>query len=159
MELFTNVKSVDDGLEGQVFFSLFDKYIDFSAYDSTDIEYVTRCAGYLNALSEPVVGELCRASIRYCNDFLNAVGEKEREFEDDRDVLGLIYPAALIVPNPENGDEPVIHLELNCVWEEEHGMEWVVRGDKVLYVGGFNDEDPRGDYSEKESWNYAWRAV
>ena len=39
--------------------------------------------------------------------------------------------------------------------EEEHGMEWIIRGNKVLYVGSFNGEDPMGDFSLKNEWNYA----
>lgn len=34
-------------------------------------------------------------------------------------------------------------------------MEWVVRGDRVLYVGAFNGEDPWSDYTEEQEWNYA----
>jgi hypothetical protein len=61
-----------------------------------------------------------------------------------------IFPSLLIVPFSNGLNEPVIHLELNCTWEEEHGMEWIIRGNKVLYVGSFNGEDPMGDFSLKK---------
>lgn len=63
--------------------------------------------------------------------------------------------ASLIVPDPEQGDEAVIHLSLNCEWDREHGMEWIVRGGEVLYVGPFHGEDPWRDFTVKEPWNYA----
>ena len=36
-------------------------------------------------------------------------------------------------------------MELNCEWEPEYGMEWVVRSGKVLYSGGFIDTYPWDD--------------
>ncbi|MBI1891272.1 MAG: hypothetical protein HYS18_11530 [Burkholderiales bacterium] len=142
-------------LQGQVYCRLFDRYIDFSVEDTATIEYVERCATYLNALSDELIDRLCRACIRYCNSFLEQIGEPEKKFGEPRDVLKLIAPASLIVPNIEDLDEPVVHMELNCEWEIEHGMEWIIRDNRVLYVGAFNGEDPWGEYLDKEFWNYA----
>lgn len=155
MELIRNVKTGRYGLEGEVFFALFDKYIGLSSDDSTSLEYVAKCAHYLNSLNPAVIDSLCLASIRYCNDFLSAVGEERRVFVNPRAILGIIYPSVLLVPAPAGSGEAVVHLELNCEWEEEHGMEWIVRGDEVVYVGAFNGEDAWGDFSTKEGWNYA----
>lgn len=154
MEIVRNVNNGKFGLEGEVFFKLFNQYISFSAEAEAGLPYITSCAEYLNSLNDEVIDALCAASIRYCNEFLSAVGEEGKVFAQRRDVLSLIYPSVLIVPEPEQ-EAPVLHLELNCDWEEEHGMEWIVRGDKVLYVGAFNGENPWGDFSEKDSWNYA----
>jgi hypothetical protein len=155
MELIRNINKGSYGLEGEVFFALFQKYIEVTADEPADVEYVAKCAAYLNALNSTIVDELCLASIRYCNDFLSAVGEEERIFAEPRAVLELIYPSVLLVPAPAISGEAVVHLELNCAWEEEHGMEWIVRGDEVKYVGAFHGEDAWGDFSSKEVWNYA----
>ncbi len=154
MELIKNIEKGEFGIEGEVFFRKFDKYIALSIEDD-NIKFAQECAEYLNSLTEDVVETLCEASIRYCNSFLDAIGEPTKSFEKASDVLGLIYPSVLLVPYPENENEPVIHMELNCAWEPEHGMEWVIRGNKVLYVGAFNGEDPWSDFSQKETWNYA----
>jgi hypothetical protein len=154
VELIRNTKIGEFGIEGEVFFDIFDKYISLMVEDDT-LSYAQKCAAYLNELSEPLVKELCEASIRYCNSFLDAIGEPTKEFEKKEDVLKHIYPSMLIVPFPEDIKDPVIHMELNCSWEEEHGMEWVIRGNKVLYVGAFNGEDPLGDFSPKQRWNFA----
>lgn len=155
IELVKNVSTGDYGLQGNVSFKLFDQDISFIADGEATLEYVQRCAEYLNSLSDSVIQQLCEASIRYCNDFLDAIGEDPQEFTTPQDVLRLIYPSTFIVPDPKHGDEPVIHLELNCDWEVEHGMEWVIRGDQVLYVGAYNGENPWRNFSKKESWNYA----
>ncbi|GKX49959.1 DUF6985 domain-containing protein [Budvicia aquatica] len=150
-QLIKDVTTSDEWpmLEGECFFSLFDRYIEFYTDDYADLAYATRCIEYLNNLDDAVIDELCRASIRYHN------ASEPVEFSNPRDVLTLITPCSLMVPNPENGDEPVIHLELNCSWEVEHGMEWLIRGDEVLYVGHFTSVDCWGDYQVKDRWNYA----
>jgi hypothetical protein len=155
-ELIKNIKKgTHFALEGEVFLKLFDRYVGFVTEDDASTEYVVRCAEYFNSMSDELVNDLCLACIRYCNSFLEMVGEKPRTFESPRAVLEAVSPSLLIVPSVEDLDEPVIHMELNCDWEVEHGMEWVVRRNHVLYVGSFNGEDPWADYLEKESWNYA----
>lgn len=153
--MIKNIQQTKYGLEGDCYFSLFDRDIRVSIDEDTNEEYANRCIEYLNSLSEEVVLKLCLASIRYCNDFLSMIGEEEKIFEKPTDVLSLIYPSVLIIPVPKNGHEPVIDMELNCEWEIEHGMEWIIRADNVLYVGAFNGENPWGDFSEKDCWNYA----
>lgn len=142
-------------LEGEFYFSLFNKYIQFCVERKAGIEYVRSCVEYLNSLDGNVINALCLASIRYRDEFSDMIGEETVAFSNPRDVLSQIIPKILIVPNPENSDEPVAHLELDCEWEEEHGMEWIIRGSSILYVGGYNGQNPWMDYSDKDSWNYA----
>lgn len=154
MELIRNVNKGKFCIEGEVYFDLFEKYISLTVEDDETI-YAEECAAYLNALPETVILKLCEASIRYCNAFLDAIGEPQKNFEHSRQVLEFIYPSMLIVPTPNITNTPVIHIELNCEWEEEHGMEWIIRENEVLYVGAFNEEDPWDDFSDKQEWNYA----
>lgn len=141
--------------EGKVWFNQFQQYIQFSVDDSAELDYVKTCAEYLNNLPEHTIKSLCDASIRYCNDFLSKVGKASKVFNSYKDVLPLISPSILIIPDPEYGDEPVIWMSLKCDWEVEHGMEWVIRKDEVLYVGGFNGTDPWSEISKENSWNFA----
>jgi len=153
MELIRSIEEGEYGIEGEVFFGEFNKFITLFVEDD-NITFAEKCAVYLNQISPEIISRLCEASIRYCNDFLECIGEPIRLFEKPQDVLKLIYPSVLIVPYPEHND-PVIHLELNCEWEQEHGMEWIIRNNSVLYVGAFNGEDPWSDFSENCEWNYA----
>ena len=154
-DLIRNMHEGRFGQAGEVFFSLFGRYINLYNWEAASDAYVLSCARYLNALPEPTVTHLCEASIRYCNDFLNAIGEEPKAFARPRDVLLLIAPISLSIPDPKERDSPVVHLELNCDWEDEHGMEWLVRAENVLYVGAYNDENPWADFSPKASGNYA----
>ena len=154
MKLIKNIKDGEFGKEAEVYFSLYERYISMID-EGDDINYVQLCVENLNNLSESLIISLCEASIRYCNDFLDAVGEETKDFNDVKEVLEMIYPSMLVVPEQEYQNEPVIHLELNCDWEEEHGMEWIIRNNQLLYVGAFNGEDPWGDYTQKGTWNFA----
>ena len=154
MDLIRNIQESESGIDGEVYFTLFGKSIQLFIEDD-NIEYAKKCAIFLNELPKEVIIKLCEASIRYCNEFLVTVNEPKKSFNSVEEVLAIIYPSVLIVPYPEDSDEIIIHLELNCEWEIEHGMEWLLKGNNVLYVGAFNGEDPWSDYSKKESWNYA----
>ncbi|OPH62188.1 hypothetical protein BC351_00865 [Paenibacillus ferrarius] len=150
-----NIRNTEYGLVGEMYFSLFDRNIEVSIDDELMIEYANICAEYLNSLNDEVINQFCLAAIRYCNEFLSDIGEDEIGFNKPSDVLTLIKPKSLTVPDPQNGLEPVIDMELDCEWEEEHGMELIIRNDTVLYVGAYYGENPWGDYTNKKSWNYA----
>jgi hypothetical protein len=153
-ELIRNMHEGELGPEGEVYFGLFEKYINLFNWDGASDAYALTCAQYLNNLDDALIDHLCEASVRYCNDFLDDIGEEPKQFAKPRDVLSLIYPNSLSISNPEGRKNPVIHLELNCAWEEEHGMEWIIRRNKVLYVGAYIGGDPWGEF-EPEEGNYA----
>jgi len=125
-------------LEGEAYLELFDQNIKIYIDQEADLEYAELCITYLNNLSERLIDEISTASIRYCNEFLDDIGEETIEFSKSTDVLPLITPNTLSIPSPKNKTEPVIDLELICKWEVEHGMEWVIRNGKVMYVGPYN---------------------
>ena len=157
MDLLKDVLETPDGpfsVEGRVFCRPFGRYVAFAVEDAASMDYVVRCAEHLDTLPEATLVELCRASIRYCNEFRLLAGEAPLAFASPLDVLALLDPNTLLIPNEER-PEPVVHLELCCDWELEHGLEWIVRDGKVLYVGGFNGGNPWGGYDEKASWNFA----
>ena len=142
-------------LEGEAYLELFDQNITVYIEQESDIEYAELCITYLNTLSDGLIDEICNASIRYCNEFLDDIGEDVIEFTKPTDVLPYITPNTICIPKPKNKTEPVIDLELNCEWEEEHGMEWIIRNGVVMYVGPYNGINPYGDCDIGKEWNYA----
>ncbi|MDP7017186.1 MAG: hypothetical protein QGG36_15380 [Pirellulaceae bacterium] len=155
MNLIRELKPDTFGMEGVVDTLLFATEVGVFIEEGASVDYAQKCADYFNSLPDHVIASLCAAAIRYCNEALDAVGEPLMEFRSDRDVLNIVYPSVLMVPPGNHESAPVIHMELNCDWEEEHGMEWIIRDDEVLYVGQFTGENPLGDFSEKKSWNHA----
>lgn len=142
-------------VEGEAYLELFDQNITVYIEQESDIEYAELCITYLNTLSDGLIDDICNASIRYCNEFLDDIGEDIIEFNKPTDVLPYITPNTICIPKPKNKTEPVIDLELNCEWEEEHGMEWIIRNGVVMYVGPYNGITPYGDCDIGKEWNYA----
>ncbi|MBG4309999.1 hypothetical protein I5E21_17675 [Pseudomonas aeruginosa] len=149
------IRNLDDANMGEVYWRLYRRYISLFIENEADDAYAWRCARALDELDDAVIERLCAASLRYRAARLERLGESAEEVAPARGVLERIEPGELIVPDPEQGDEAVIHLSLNCEWDREHGMEWIVRGGEVLYVDPFHGEDPWRDFTVKEPWNYA----
>ena len=152
--MIQNIQEDKYGYSGKTQFALFNKEIEV-IMEGGSIDYAERCTTYLNELNETVIQDLCLASIRYCHAIQKVFGTALQIFQSSKDVLTHIYPRVLIIPEVVDNTEPIIHLELNCSWEVEHGMEWVIRKDKVLYVGAFNGENPLDDFTKKDDWNFA----
>ena len=156
-ELLKDITPTPEGpfaVEGRVYCRPFGRYIGFAVEATASMAYVRRCAEHLDTLPAATLDALCEASIRYCNEFRSLVGEAPLAFAAPRDVLALVDPNTLLIPDEER-PEAVVHLEMNCEWEPEHGLEWIVRDGRVLYVGGFNGGNPWADWGEKASWNFA----
>lgn len=159
MDLIKNIRETKYGLEGEVYVELFEDFIDLIVEKGSSIEFATQCAQLLNSLGDGIIDHLCRASEMYCNDFRDGIGEPQIAFEHKRAVLEKIDPVSLIVPQPDDANTPVVRMELNCEWEEEHGMEWVIRGGSVKYVGGFFGCNPYDSFESRDGWNYAWQTA
>ena len=141
--------------EGSVRSKLFDEDVMLSIEEGVDFKYAVLCVEHLNSLPPGILDKLFEACIRYCNDFLDSVGEELIRFEQPGDIIKLISPGTIMIAEPVDENVPVVHMSLGCEWEEEHGLEWVIRDDEVLYVGAFQGNDPWSDYSSKKTWNYS----
>lgn len=128
----------EDFYEGAIHFDLLDQDITIllGESDVPDFVYAETCVKALNQLSDQVVDVLCEASLRYCYDFCDIVGEKPPKLDAPREILTYIEPNSMIIEKAED-DSVVIHLELECSWEEEHGLEWLIKDEQVMYVGPF----------------------
>jgi hypothetical protein len=156
--MIKNIRKTRYGLEGEMTFHLFHQEIGVMMDEEVSEEYANLCADYLNTMSDELIDQLCKASIAYCVEFCEDVGEEVPQIDTFRDILKYIQPGSLIIDEPKD-DRIVFHMELNCDWEIEHGLEWTITDGKVMYVGAFESEG--GWYDEERytdmSWNYAFR--
>lgn len=146
------------GNEGKIYFTLFDKQIDVLVDFDVDIDYAEKCVDHLNHLNNQVISDLCNGSIAYCEDYRDTFEECEISIPvnlSEKQILQYIYPRVLIIDKPTE-DKIGYHIECDCAWEEEHGLEWTIKEDKVLYVGQYHDETAWKDegYYQNASWNY-----
>ena len=155
MEVIKNIIDSDGEIKGDCYFTLYEKYISFYVDEESTLEYAKICIEYLNSLNDEVIISFCEASARYCNDFLNMTGQELKTFNNPKDILSLIQPKNLMIPEQAKGNTPIIHMELDGDWEMEHGIELIIKDNEIQYVGGFNGQWPWADFTNKESWNYA----
>ncbi len=145
--------------EGIIYFPLFDT--DIAVYMDFDVPlaYAEKCIDHLENLSDDVINAFCIGAVRYCESFRDLFDELEVDIPEGingREILRYIEPKVIIIEKPL-GNEPAFHMECTCAWEIEHALEWSVRGNTVLFVGEFCDENPWRDieYFKGASWNYA----
>ncbi len=132
----------EDGDVSAVFDStLFKQPITVSLIDpKIPLAYAERCAEAFNTLSPAVLQQLYQYSYEYCVDCCEWVGETPPAIKQPEDILQYISPLSMQIPTfPAEYDaqtaETLIHLHMDCEWELEHGMGWMIRGNDILYVG------------------------
>lgn len=144
--------------------SLFQQRIQVNAIEpDIPLLYADRCATAFESLSPAVLQQLYRYTHDYCIDFCEYVGETPPAIEQPEQILQYISPMSMEIPALPETDtaetaEPVLHLELNCDWEPEHGLEWLIRGTEILYVGSCEmlQEWKDNDYYREYDGNYAF---
>lgn len=160
--MITNIHDGEFGLEGNLCWELFDRELEVMIDKGVDIVYAEKCAEALNSLSEETVRSIWEASKRYFLFFCEYVGE---DFNEDMDVKiyentpaeeirADVFPHVFIVNAPK--DERVgFHIECDCCWEPEHGMEITILDGKLVYLGPFEDCRAWDDFDEDDEWNFA----
>lgn len=166
--MITNLHEEYGDMEGNVRWELFDEEIEVFIDGGTDIEYAEKCAEALNTLPEETIQEIYEAAKQYCLHVMDLAGTDGGEFDDmsvevtketpAEELKSEIHPIVLLVYQPE--DEPEderigIHLECDCSWEPEHGMEFIVIDEELVYLGAFKGCNTWDDFSPDNEWNYA----
>ncbi|ODP28795.1 hypothetical protein PTI45_01771 [Paenibacillus nuruki] len=159
-EHLTHIQRHEQDWEAQFHSSLFQSEVSVIAYDldiSTEQAEVAVLA--FNHLDEHVIASLCQFSWDYCISFCEYVGDVEApSIQEPLEILKYIKPTALIVEHLPEHTEPIVHVELECDWEVEHGLEWLVRGQQILYVGSFDGVNSleNESYYQNYSLNFAY---
>lgn len=151
------------GPEGTMHWELFDEDITVSLDEGVDIAYAEKCAEALNHLPEETIKTIWEAAKRYCLFFIDLCGDDWDEYNEmtmnvtkktpAEDIKSQIYPSCLIVNKPRGGGIG-FHLECNCSWEVEHGLEITVLDNKLVYLGAFEGQDAWGKFDPDNEWNF-----
>lgn len=161
--MITNIHKDDDVTEGNVRWELFDEELEVMIDDGAGIEYAEKCSAALNSLPEDTVKAIWEAAKRYCLHFKDICGDEwddwnEMNIEVTREtpaerLKSEIYPTVLIVDKPK--DERIgFHLECNCSWEPEHGLEITILDGKLVYLGAFESRGAWSRFDPDDEWNF-----
>ena len=162
MNLITDVQEGEFGLEGFLKWPIFDCVLDVVIREAATLEYAEKCAEALVNLPEETVRSILEAAKRYFLFFCEYVGY---DFNEDMDVKiykdspvkeikADVFPHVFIVDKPKD-DRVGFHIECNCCWEPEHGLEITILDGKLVYLGPFEDNGPWDKFPEDDEWNFA----
>lgn len=161
--IIKNLHDTEYGPEGTMHWELFDEDITVSLDEGVDIAYAEKCAEALNDLPEETIKTIWEAAKRYCLFFIDLCGDDWDEYNEmtikvtkrtpAEKIKSQIYPSCLIVNEPRGGGIG-FHLECNCSWEVEHGLEITVLDNKLVYLGAFEGQDAWGKFDPDNEWNF-----
>ncbi len=163
MELIKNIKENEfDEMVGLVYFKYFDKYINLRFDIDVPMEYVQKTAEKLNKLDDALMNEICRYSLAYYKDRIESypdiIGDikiKESDIHVASDIIKHMSFDELVVNLPEDMSYIGINLGGSCDWDEENGIQWLIKDDTVVYVGPWDDLDIwYSPYEEDDICNY-----
>lgn len=167
--MITDIKPADKfyKVSGKIYWPLFGCEVPVRIGDGKDvsIEYAEQCVSQLVSLNNAELQSLMQASIFYFLDVERCHGEPiEMLFEFE----GMPYPEGLDKPerilpyikpveiciDQEILDYYSISVFSECAWEPEHGLQWVVRNGKALYVGA---AEGLGSHGEEILYLEIWK--
>ena len=160
MELIRGIHENEYGkMEGEVYFGYIKEYIALSFKKNVPMEYVQRTAEKLNELDDKLIGKLCEYSMKFYKDKVETYPDivEDIAIEGDKilvptDIMKYIEFGMLMVNLPEDLSDIGINLEGGCEWDE-NGIQWIVKGDDILYVGPWCFQNMwRADY--EDGWNF-----
>lgn len=134
-------------IRGKLFVPLFGSEIEVYIEENVTPEYAERCAKHLTELSDEMIDDFCERAIRYyeymldewemfeavSHGVLDDIKSTMPEKVTGREILKYISSPSMFIFEPKE-DVEGYSVECRCVWEPEHGLDLIIRGDKILYV-------------------------
>jgi len=151
--------------EGTAFFPYFNKEITVICREGVPSAYMEKCLKYLEEADEELILQICKYAEFYLKDTLEntSIGElyydEGEPFPHDNLLAMLQYFTfeTLYIDTPPAFTEDsfkVLNLCGGCDWEEDEGIQCLVKNGEVIYVGGFNAWSVWRDYSKDYIGNY-----
>jgi hypothetical protein len=115
----------------------------FNKNDMSLEEAETYIANSLNNLPEETIDEICEKACAWKNDKMSS---DSMPYPDGlaeargREILRFIEAGNVVIyKNPHDGNDTVFGAVIGggVAWDDENGMEIIIKGDKVLEVGEF----------------------
>ena len=127
--------------------SFFNSDVEVLIEKDVSLEYAEKCIKHINNLNPETIVFLVDRLNKYCNFMLDAwsdfdiydsvvenIKTKMSNMNSASDILQHVKPTMFVVTKPE-GSEIAYSLEGECVWEPEHGVDIIIKGNQLLYVG------------------------
>ena len=154
-------------LTGKAFWPLFGREVSVAmgAAGEVSLAHAQGCADQLLCPAPGVEEQLLAACVQAFRDAEECQGEpvsflfefegmdQPQGLEDPRNILPYLRPVELSIDREETGSFSVAAF-LDCAWEPELGMEWVVRDGRPLFAGYYTG---LGSHCREEMYTSVWR--
>ena len=127
---------------GKAYILPFDTELEVIVDEDVEIVYVEKCIEYINNLPQSLLNKISERAYKYYDFIRNECGDVDDILPEK--IMEHVYPLNIFVEKPE-ADIPAFDIECGCDWEEEHGMEIIIKGDELLYIGEYAGLGPWAD--------------
>jgi hypothetical protein len=167
MSEIKNLKENEFGeMEGEVYFNAINQNITVLFEKEVPMDYVEKQVEYLQAIDEKVIQKMCY----YANLFKKEEMEDypDKDYPEGMDKINnplelLDYFAIMelhieMYANESVKEVRVLNLSGSCDWDEENGIQWLIKEDEVVYAGAYDDLSVwHSSYERNTLFNYALR--
>jgi len=158
--ILRNIQYHKEDWDAEFYAPVFDQYMGVYVGDlEISTEAVEKVVQAFTDLDKAVLAKLFQFSWDYCQSFCDYVGDQEcPSIEQPEEILQYIEPIDMTIEIDPARTETIIRIELNCDWEVEHGLEWLIRDQQILYVGSCEVPDAwqEESYYKNYSLNFAY---
>ncbi|MCM1540296.1 MAG: hypothetical protein NC121_03455 [Blautia sp.] len=153
--------------EGTAFFPYFNREISVICRKGVTYEYAEKCLEYLEEVDETLILQICRYAEFYLKDTLDntSIGELYygggEPFPHDG-LLGMLQYFSfeiLYIEEPpasvaDSDSVKALNLYGGCDWQEDEGIQCLVKDGEVIYLGNFGMLSAWWDHSRDYIGNY-----
>lgn len=147
MDLINNLHENEFGeLEGEVYFNYFNKTIKVEIEEGVQESYVHKQIEYLNSIKDNIIFDICKFSFIFCKEEMKAYPDKNYpkgliSINKEEDIWNYMSVEKIRIELCEEEDEDINVLNLSgyCDWDEENGIQWIIKDGIVVYVGKWDD--------------------
>ncbi|MDZ8108608.1 MAG: hypothetical protein RM338_23695 [Nostoc sp. DedQUE12a] len=141
-------------IEASIYFAKFDRNVRLAADKELDA-YEKRCIQTFFAWGETLFTKLQQASFRYYQAHLDSIGEQIEIASAE--IWNHCQPMNIhFLSSQQDLLSTFIDVELECDWEIEHGMQWLVKNtDELVFVGPYNGHAEPDCKLDLSWWNFA----
>ena len=117
--------------------------INLICNNKDQIDYAKKCLSYFESIPNEIEIRLKKYLFRYFKECIQYLEETENlKSITENNIFNHIQVKSLMIENECRNDIIEFHIEGNCDWEKEHGIEITISDGKILYVGLFEDYGP-----------------
>ena len=144
MTYIGNLKENESGeMQGEVYFNAIKQNIIVIFNKKVPIDYVNRQIEYLSSLDNKMIQKMCYYANLYRKDIMEECPDQDypeglEQIKDPLELwqyMGITSLKVDLYKHESEKEVRVLNLMGWCDWDEENGIEWLIKEDEVVYAG------------------------